>query len=570
MKRLRALSAMLAAVMCMTMVATPVMAEETEIPSETAKTEETEKTEPEETKKPAPKEEKKETAPEQTEAAETEATEPAKETEPAEKEEPAETEQQEGEVAESKEPQAPEEKVPEDTAKQDALDANSGRFGDNKEFAWSFNTKTGLLKITGTGNMPSFQDPDIIGDNRPWKGVLSKIKTVEISEGVETISNFAFQNCKYMTSVKLPNTLDSIGVRAFLYCRSIKSIKLPDSVTWIRDEAFACCDKLETINIPSGVTEIRREAFWGCSSIKNIDLPNGLTKINPGTFVGCTSLKGIKIPDSVTEIGESAFHGCFSFTEVVIPDKVTTIGDDAFGDCHNMVRITIPSSVKAIGDKAFQQCTALTEVYYSGTKADFYKINISNDENDLLKGADLLISGNYHKITIGTSDHGKVIPSQKNASFGREITVNVDREFRFAIDTIKVNGSEITGNKFFMPDEDVTIDVTYKEIIPSANTLAAKGGKTAKVKYKKLKKKAQNVARSKIITISTPEGKVTYKLLSVNKKKKYFKINTANGVVTVKKKLKKGTYTLKVRVTAAGNENYNAASKTVSFKIKVK
>ena len=41
-----------------------------------------------------------------------------------------------------------------------------------------------------------------------------------------------------------------------------------------------------------------------------------------------------------------------------------------------------------------------------------------------------------------------------------------------------------------------------------------------------------------------------------------------NGKVTVKKGLKKGTY--KVKVKAAGNKNYKAATKTVTFKIKVK
>ncbi len=564
MKRLKATAALLAAIMCVTMVVTPVMAEETEVPSETTKTEETEKQEAEETKKPAPKEEKKETEPEQTETKETEATEPAKETEAAE------TEKQEPEAAEPQESEASEEKVPEETAKQDAVDANSGKFGDNKEFSWSFNTKTGALKITGTGNMPAFQNPGIVADNRPWKGILSKIKSIEISEGVESIASYSFYECKNLTSVKIPSTVDSIGVRAFIYCKNIKSIKLPDNLTWIREDAFACCEKLETINIPSGVTEICSGAFFGCSSLKSIDLPDGLTKICSESFTGCTSLTGIKIPDSVTEIEDAAFHGCFSFTNVVIPNKVTTIGEDAFGDCHNMVSITIPASVTSIGDKAFQKCTALTEVYYAGTKSDFHNINIGNDENDLLTGADLLLPGNYHKITIGTSDHGKVIPSQKNASYGREVTLKFDRDFRWAVETVKVNGTEITGDKFFMPDEDVTIDVTYKEIVPSENTLVAKGGKTAKVKYKKLKKKAQTVARAKVITISNAEGKVTYKLLSVNKKKKSFKINAANGVITVKKKLKKGTYTLKVKVTAAGNENFNPASKTVKFKIKVK
>ena len=73
-----------------------------------------------------------------------------------------------------------------------------------------------------------------------------------------------------------------------------------------------------------------------------------------------------------------------------------------------------------------------------------------------------------------------------------------------------------------------------------------------------------------MMTVSTPQGKVTYKLLSVSKKKSSFKINANNGNVTVKKKLKKGTYTLKVSVTVAGNAEYKPVTKMVTFKIKVK
>ena len=42
------------------------------------------------------------------------------------------------------------------------------------------------------------------------------------------------------------------------------------------------------------------------------------------------------------------------------------------------------------------------------------------------------------------------------------------------------------------------------------------------------------------------------------------------GKLTIKKNLKKGTYTLKISVTAAGNKSYNARSKTAKVKIKVK
>lgn len=105
----------------------------------------------------------------------------------------------------------------------------------------------------------------------------------------------------------------------------------------------------------------------------------------------------------------------------------------------------------------------------------------------------------------------------------------------------------------------------------AANPLAV-SGKTATVKYKKLKKKAQTLAASKVMTVSKNQGKLKYKLVSVSKPKykKYFKIDTNSGKVTIKKKLKKGTYTLKVNVTAVGNGNFKSKTKPVTIKIKVK
>jgi endo-1,4-beta-xylanase len=74
------------------------------------------------------------------------------------------------------------------------------------------------------------------------------------------------------------------------------------------------------------------------------------------------------------------------------------------------------------------------------------------------------------------------------------------------------------------------------------------------------------------MTVRNPQGRVTYRLMSVSKSryKKYFKVNARNGVVTVKKKLKKGTYTVRCRVAASGNTEYKGVSRIVSFKITVK
>ena len=58
--------------------------------------------------------------------------------------------------------------------------------------------------------------------------------------------------------------------------------------------------------------------------------------------------------------------------------------------------------------------------------------------------------------------------------------------------------------------------------------------------------------------------------VSKSKFKKYFKVNAKNGKITVKKGLKKGAYTVKVKVSKSGNVNYLPAAKTAKVIVKVK
>ena len=101
----------------------------------------------------------------------------------------------------------------------------------------------------------------------------------------------------------------------------------------------------------------------------------------------------------------------------------------------------------------------------------------------------------------------------------------------------------------------------------AANPLTGKG-KTAEVKYSKVKKKSQTLKVSKVLTLTKKgQGTLTYDKSSGNKK---ITVAKKTGAVTVKKGLKKGKYKVKVKVRAAGNKNYKAATKTVSFTVRVK
>ena len=87
------------------------------------------------------------------------------------------------------------------------------------------------------------------------------------------------------------------------------------------------------------------------------------------------------------------------------------------------------------------------------------------------------------------------------------------------------------------------------------------------VKAAKLKKKKQVVKITKAKGANTT---VTYSITKVNKNKAKFSINKKNGKITIKKGLKKGTYKVRVKASAAASESYLAASKTVVITIKVK
>ena len=147
-----------------------------------------------------------------------------------------------------------------------------------------------------------------------------------------------------------------IGNRAFNLCRSLTNINIPNSVTTIGEQAFWGCDSLTNINIPNSVTMIGDSAFWGCKSFTNINIPNSVTTIGDSAFAFCDSLTSINIPNSVTMIGDSAFWYCEFLTNINIPNSVTTIGEQAFGFCDSLVNINIPNSVTTIGKYAFSYC----------------------------------------------------------------------------------------------------------------------------------------------------------------------------------------------------------------------
>ena len=228
-------------------------------------------------------------------------------------------------------------------------------------------------------------------------GSAEKVDIPEKINGksVTSIGRRAFELCRNLTSITIPNSVTEIGGGAFFSCTSLTSIKIPDSVMQIGDYVFLGCTNLieievETDNkfyssdkgvlfnknkteiicypagikdtiyfIPSSVTSIGKRAFQNCSNLINIKIPDRVSYIGSIAFADCTSLTSITIPNSVTSLGNSAFSGCASLTSITIPDSVTSISGGAFGNCTSLTSITIPDSVTSIGGNAFSNTALL-------------------------------------------------------------------------------------------------------------------------------------------------------------------------------------------------------------------
>lgn len=124
--------------------------------------------------------------------------------------------------------------------------------------------------------------------------------------------------------------------------------------------AFQGCRSLTNVKIPNSVTHIGKYAFEGCRSLTNVTIGNSVTEIGNFAFEDCTSLTSVTIPDSVTKIGYGAFSNCKKLTSVRIPSSVTEIDDDAFYGCP--CNTSTSNSTENSDEEEFE---SLDEWYYS-------------------------------------------------------------------------------------------------------------------------------------------------------------------------------------------------------------
>lgn len=212
------------------------------------------------------------------------------------------------------------------------------------------------VKLIGAGafgytNLTNITIPDTVEiikreafTNTPWWNAY-KSDTTHHYGNLVYINNVAYKAINTtINSCSFKSGTVSIGGVAFQYCKNIRSINIPNTVIYIGDYSFYHCSGLTSINLPDSVIEIDEGAFNHCTRLSSATLGDSVEIIGNGAFGYCRSLSSVTIPASVTEIDNCAFWHCSSLRSITI--KATTpplLGVSVFEDTRNSP-IYVPSA----------------------------------------------------------------------------------------------------------------------------------------------------------------------------------------------------------------------------------
>lgn len=239
----------------------------------------------------------------------------------------------------------------------------------------------------GTG----VQYTDELGNSlRPWQHTSDMplfavykdaFKYVEYGKGYEITANPLFASTK-ISELVIPATYNgknviSIGEYAFKDCRNLTSVKIPDTVTFIASTAFYNCTKVERYEVyDNGAVAPTYYSDNGSLLYKNpiaggielmcvpsaangsYSIPYGVTRLNSKTFYR-SNVTEVTVPASVIEVAQEAFLSCKQLTKLsfAMPEGdqelVSLEFSTAFvSDCTALEILELPARVKAIDNLA--------------------------------------------------------------------------------------------------------------------------------------------------------------------------------------------------------------------------
>lgn len=221
------------------------------------------------------------------------------------------------------------------------------------------------------------------------RGIFGAVTVPDSHNGkpVTRLLEGAFENCRYLFSLSLPESITHIGENALRGCDNLLSLTLPFLGATRADAATAHFgylfgaknDRTQASVVPSSLTSVTltdtavlaARAFAGCASIQHLSLPDTLTAVGLGALEGCEGLLSLRLPFvGATPSGDTHTHFAYLFgaethahdahlpaglSEVRLT-ATAEIAPYAFYNCHTVERLYLPDTLLKINPFAFANC----------------------------------------------------------------------------------------------------------------------------------------------------------------------------------------------------------------------
>ena len=317
----------------------------------------------------------------------------------------------------------------------------------------------------------------------------TELTSVEIPDGVISISINAFRNCPSLESIKIPESVSFIGSSAFWGTKYLENFKdidgfviindilykykeqsnvtdvtIPDNINLICGNAFSDCPNIKNVTIPDGVTNIYDRAFENCISLESVKVPDSVNNIGGFAFSNCTSLKDVTIPNGVIYISRSTFNNCKSLESIDIPDSVTFITCYAFEGCTSLKMVRIPSSVETLQYNWFKDCSSLSTIVIDRLKSECTEFALPDNDStkvyyavSLINNLDNVTSSNVPKSDRISSyeDYITTLTADKGYTLSKDVTIKVG-------DTILKDGYTFVDGVLTISKDSVTDNITIE------------------------------------------------------------------------------------------------------------
>ena len=159
--------------------------------------------------------------------------------------------------------------------------------------------------------------------------------SIDLPEGLLEIKENAFSSCYKLENVILPSTLETIEYGAFAYCGELTSVRFPEKLKFLGADSFIYCEKLVSVVLPGGSCDISTSAFTYSKNIEPTVTKNGLkylgTTENPYLFLfgADENITSAVVEKGCVYIGARAFAGCSQLKHLVLQDGVKAVGYSA-------------------------------------------------------------------------------------------------------------------------------------------------------------------------------------------------------------------------------------------------